>query len=726
MKSKEFFCAQFKMASRRSTKRSKKVDNFRSKSKSRKKPPWDSTISDLLVHKPTKEELQKRHELHQPILRCSNSPMDKVPNKSLGNGEEIFKTPDNKRNIWFLENARKAQPSVLKEIMNSNKKLQETLTYSDKKLSSVPDIFGDDPKKFKGFPNITLAPQRNKHEVVQNLAFTSHPSVGASTLDVLSESVMDNIALNDWSMIQQGKDVETFQRRQSQEKEELSETYSCGESYEKCNTSRVNPGKDEVCDKRNIVNELEDEMERFMLKIDQEPTSFISKASIDDDMKDFATFILKSFVKITEYLSKCESEEQKNKKFKEEILFTVQQQQVFIDTLTDEMIFLQSENEKLKNEIENVKNVSTKAINVDELSIKESSHNSNYTPEISKSMDDGGSLNNEQNYHSVAPIITMPIACGTKAVDVTQALDHSTTPVNVTKTLDHGTTPVDVTKSLDRDTTTVDVNNFSRHFPQSNVKSMTNGIFSNNVEEQDNEIPCRLHQIGANAGNENIHANIFSHWTYEDKGMSWDNQRTCEDKTTFSDKKSTCEDKTTSRDNQRRCEDKTTSRDNQRTCEDKTTSRDNQRTCEDKTTSRDKRRTCGNKEMSRENIITSPLFYNYANPISANKLDTKNTSITVNDKGFQQPCVFIGRNQTNAIGRFDNADKESAQSSQTSPFLPYTDEMSTCQRFHQPKHVSMWHDQRSCTKTTDISRKSLLSNKSGNGWFALSSHVNCK
>lgn len=59
-------------------------------------------------------------------------------------------------------------------------------------------------QKFKGFPNITLAPQRNKHEVVQNLAFTSHPSVGASTLDVLSESVMDNIALNDLSMIQQG------------------------------------------------------------------------------------------------------------------------------------------------------------------------------------------------------------------------------------------------------------------------------------------------------------------------------------------------------------------------------------------------------------------------------------------------------------------------------------------------------------------------------------------
>ncbi|CAB4031424.1 spindle and centriole-associated 1-like isoform X1, partial [Paramuricea clavata] len=104
---------------------------------------------------------------------------------------------------------RDARYSVLREIMNTNEKLQEALTYSDKKMSAVPDLFGDDPKKYRGFPNITCAPghrRENDSETVRKLAFMKEASVGASNLDILSETVMDGTALNDISELQQNTD----------------------------------------------------------------------------------------------------------------------------------------------------------------------------------------------------------------------------------------------------------------------------------------------------------------------------------------------------------------------------------------------------------------------------------------------------------------------------------------------------------------------------------------
>ncbi|CAB4002380.1 Hypothetical predicted protein, partial [Paramuricea clavata] len=66
------------------SRRSKKTNSSSQKSRvngqrKKKLPPWDSTISNLLVHRPTKEELRRRHELHQPIQRFSESPDGTAP-----------------------------------------------------------------------------------------------------------------------------------------------------------------------------------------------------------------------------------------------------------------------------------------------------------------------------------------------------------------------------------------------------------------------------------------------------------------------------------------------------------------------------------------------------------------------------------------------------------------------------------------------------------------------
>ena len=62
-------------------------------------------------------------------------------------------------------------------------------------------------QKYRGFPNITCAPchkqEVNGSGTVRKLAFMKEPSLGASNLDILSDTVMDGTALNDVSDLQQ-------------------------------------------------------------------------------------------------------------------------------------------------------------------------------------------------------------------------------------------------------------------------------------------------------------------------------------------------------------------------------------------------------------------------------------------------------------------------------------------------------------------------------------------
>lgn len=60
-------------------------------------------------------------------------------------------------------------------------------------------------QKYRGFPNVTCAPGYKKENemVTRKLAFMKEPSLGASHLDHLSDSVMDGTALNDLCELQQ-------------------------------------------------------------------------------------------------------------------------------------------------------------------------------------------------------------------------------------------------------------------------------------------------------------------------------------------------------------------------------------------------------------------------------------------------------------------------------------------------------------------------------------------
>ncbi|XP_078354635.1 uncharacterized protein LOC144639223 isoform X2 [Oculina patagonica] len=159
----------------------------KSTKRKKKKPEWDSTVNDLNVHKATKEEQIKRHETHKSKNASRVHLQSKVKDRSL---DSTIQTPDT------LERRKLA---IVQEVLYGQDKFQDVLSESDKAMSVVKDLFGDDPKKFMGFPNITAAPgnllhgKENKYAVGPVAEMPETPT----HLSLLSDSVMRTPALNE-------------------------------------------------------------------------------------------------------------------------------------------------------------------------------------------------------------------------------------------------------------------------------------------------------------------------------------------------------------------------------------------------------------------------------------------------------------------------------------------------------------------------------------------------
>ena len=66
------------------------------------------------------------------------------------------------------------------------KQLRDVLAKSDRAMAVVHDLFGDDPRKYKGLPNVTAAPHSADHSDLDRLvsrlqfklSFLSFPNHG--------------------------------------------------------------------------------------------------------------------------------------------------------------------------------------------------------------------------------------------------------------------------------------------------------------------------------------------------------------------------------------------------------------------------------------------------------------------------------------------------------------------------------------------------------------------
>lgn len=158
------------------------IRKIRKKGRPASKKEWDSTISDLSVHRADQGELawrrQTRVSKHQAAAKSE-----------LREREAAAASGGQRRR------AEQQRPAMA-ELPLQQWQLRDVLARSDRALAVVRDPFGDAPRRQAGFPNVTVAPGGRQPPAAQLI--TQH-SEQPTQLSLLSESVMDPQALNEAS-----------------------------------------------------------------------------------------------------------------------------------------------------------------------------------------------------------------------------------------------------------------------------------------------------------------------------------------------------------------------------------------------------------------------------------------------------------------------------------------------------------------------------------------------
>lgn len=152
----------------------------RKKKTFKKLPEWDATLHDLNEFKATPEEITRRKEAHKSKHALAAN-LQK---------QRLIKA---RKADLSLSNAEARQLAIMKEVLYDQQEFQNVLAKSDKMMAVVKDLFGDDPRRLPGIPNVTSAPNSDSSQ--RNIVV---PLLEIKTkTDTLSESMVDNSALND-------------------------------------------------------------------------------------------------------------------------------------------------------------------------------------------------------------------------------------------------------------------------------------------------------------------------------------------------------------------------------------------------------------------------------------------------------------------------------------------------------------------------------------------------
>ncbi|KAB5533236.1 hypothetical protein PHYPO_G00129490 [Pangasianodon hypophthalmus] len=156
---------------------------------------WVSTVNDLSVHRATAEELSRRHDQHRSHNRAAAQ--WELREKALKKRKPRQASPPG------LDQSRLR---LFREVFSDHCELQDVLARSDRALAVVRDLFGDAPRRQKGFPSVTMAPDCESDSELPVLQKPDPPT----QLSLLSQSVMDQQALNevDDSAAEHGEDLQ--------------------------------------------------------------------------------------------------------------------------------------------------------------------------------------------------------------------------------------------------------------------------------------------------------------------------------------------------------------------------------------------------------------------------------------------------------------------------------------------------------------------------------------
>ncbi|CAH2218805.1 spindle and centriole-associated 1 isoform X1 [Pelobates cultripes] len=149
------------------------------------KKEWDNSVQDLNIHRPTREELVHRHEIH------------KSKNQWLAHWElqkKSLKKPSKKQNREPPERWAESRYDIMRKILQDEYNIKDVLEDSDRTLAVVKDLFGDAPRRRAGDPNVTLAPSCDLESSQGPIVWRKDPP---TRLSILSQSIMDSQALNE-------------------------------------------------------------------------------------------------------------------------------------------------------------------------------------------------------------------------------------------------------------------------------------------------------------------------------------------------------------------------------------------------------------------------------------------------------------------------------------------------------------------------------------------------
>ena len=125
------------------------------------KPPWDDSVTDLDVYRSSNEELLRR--------------------------KQVTKPPDNSRDQLkskFLSGDKKfANSAVLREILFAHNDIEDVLAESDKTMSLVQDLFGENPGKYSGISTVTPAPNFGGKNGNPGFSRLPYPMMSANSED---------------------------------------------------------------------------------------------------------------------------------------------------------------------------------------------------------------------------------------------------------------------------------------------------------------------------------------------------------------------------------------------------------------------------------------------------------------------------------------------------------------------------------------------------------------
>ncbi|XP_052399085.1 spindle and centriole-associated protein 1 isoform X2 [Carassius gibelio] len=148
------------------------------------KKEWVSTVHDLSVHKPTPEELARRHNMH----------------RSQNRGVAQWELKEKARTRRRRKNQPPSPPgldrarlNIIREVFSDRCQLQDVFARSDRALAGVKDLFGDAPRRRTGSPTITVAPDCDSDSELPVHQKSDPPT----QLSLLSQSMMDQQALNE-------------------------------------------------------------------------------------------------------------------------------------------------------------------------------------------------------------------------------------------------------------------------------------------------------------------------------------------------------------------------------------------------------------------------------------------------------------------------------------------------------------------------------------------------